>query len=218
MKEKTQVLAVGDPHGKGREIKETLRRLNIRDAYIILVGDSGFGFESNDTSYLDLVEPNNLEFLTLRGNHDDPSYWDGTHDEEGKIRFVQDHSKLELVGKTFYFIGGGISIDKHLRKVGIDYWPAERIVKKYRDLPGTVDFLISHESPLSFQPILLRREDWGPEMWEELRSEKEYLDWIIGTITVREKWVYGHYHKSYRGYAGGIRYAGLDINEIIALV
>ena len=61
----------------------------LNNCIIIVAGDSGFGFYSYDYYDKEMTElnmtllENNIKVYFVRGNHDDPSYF-----EETKIKFV----------------------------------------------------------------------------------------------------------------------------------
>lgn len=82
----------------------------------VLVGDFGAGFgrpKSMDVAYGKVraaLEKNNISLYTIRGNHDDPAFFDGNHDYE-RLHFLPDHHIIELCGKKIYPIGGAVSAD-----------------------------------------------------------------------------------------------------------
>ena len=93
----------GDIHGElSNFIWKAARQLKIRIADILIVGDFGAGFgrpKSMDVAYAKIcsaLEENDIRLYTIRGNHDDPAFFDGLHDYE-RLHFLQDHRTIEAV-------------------------------------------------------------------------------------------------------------------------
>ena len=107
----------GDIHGEiKRLVHDATYRLKIRCADILVVGDFGAGFgrpNSMDVRYREVcpaLEANDICLYTIRGNHDDPAFFDGAHDYE-RLHFLPDYKMIELCGKRIYPIGGAVSTD-----------------------------------------------------------------------------------------------------------
>lgn len=232
---KDKIFVCGDLHGN---VKDFLYRnqKNLENSNVICVGDFGIGFggpHSSEVLYDDIkkyLESNNIMFYTIRGNHDNPEFFDTQHDFP-LLKFIPDHKVIDIGDHTFYSIGGGTSIDidtpddrgRTRRKINDEYirygsskriwWPEENIVQITSDLPIKVDYIISHEAPLNFSPISIRTGNISGEVWEKMMSERNYLQWITTEINAKW-WFYGHYHRSYSGHYGNLMYRGLGIEEI----
>ena len=81
--DKKKVVVCGDIHGEFETLVYNLKINNITDSLIIVAGDCGFGFHK--ASYYDMLykrlapklrTQGNIIFF-VRGNHDDPDYFDG---------------------------------------------------------------------------------------------------------------------------------------------
>lgn len=144
---------VGDIHGNFGTLINTIKEKGINDSVIILCGDCGIGFEFPEY-YKDLFRYYNSVFkernnicIMLRGNHDDPSYFNG----KNKIRFsnvrtIPDYTVLSLdINDHIYnvlCVGGAVSIDRLWRKA--TYKNALDVRKLY--LPESEAIRITHRS------------------------------------------------------------------------
>jgi len=210
---------VGDVHGNYKElIFRIINRYDIKDSNILILGDFGIGF---DKTMPDLyrwsekkLEKNNIEIDVLRGNHDDPEYFDGDHDYP-RLKFLKDHTEYDLANHKVYIIGGANSIDidyidefgeKRHRIEGVDWWSKEDIIRKDKDLfPTKVDVIATHSAPLIFDPIITRSPLLSEQQYEKILSERRYLDVVLKEINA-DFWYYGHYHKTYSGSYGKLLY------------
>ena len=228
----------GDIHGElSNLVWKAVRQLKIRHADILIVGDFGAGFgrpKSMDVAYGRIcpeLKENDIRLYTIRGNHDDPAFFDGSHDYE-RLRFLPDHRTIELCGKKIYPIGGAVSTDIDLvdpltrksRRMQNDalirfgsskriWWPDETPVQITENLPETADIVVSHEAPLSFAPAPLREAHVRDDTWQKVVESRRYLDFVLRTIKPSQ-WFYGHYHNHYEGNFQGTLYHGLDITEM----
>lgn len=126
------VYCFGDIHGHFESIPYYIKKHEIRDALLIFCGDIGFGFEK--PNYYQQVfdkmtrtcKKYNVQIVFLRGNHDDPSYFDGKKINRKWIKAVPDYTVVQtflmedetqaVPMKTFLLVGGGTSIDRSYRK------------------------------------------------------------------------------------------------------
>jgi hypothetical protein len=128
------------------------------------VGDFGVGYEPtvDDKNLEDLnkfLAENNCTVYAIRGNHDDPSYFEGNH-IFSNLKLMPDYSQEIIEGKKFLFCGGAISIDRKfsLSKMQMSashglnkpmYWWDEAFdldleeLEKIRD----VEIVITHTAP-----------------------------------------------------------------------
>lgn len=226
---------VGDIHGNLEHIVwEICSRFSLTDTDVIFCGDFGVGFGSKEgmnilyKSIEPKLEKSRNKFWVLRGNHDDPDYFDGTHNYPLLV-FLQDHVPVEINGWSIYPVGGGTSIDRSLRipenlkyiKYGSQkrvWWPGERIIKKFIGLPPKVDIVISHEAPMDFDPILIKKDGlmMTGEIIDNIKVDRNYLGWLLRELHPK-RWFHGHYHRSTSGDYLGCLYRGLAIDEIFML-
>jgi hypothetical protein len=239
MPNKRNLYICGDIHGElNRLVWNATHKLKISCADILVVGDFGAGFgrtNSMDVRYRDIrstLETNDICLYTIRGNHDDPAFFDGSHDYE-RLHFLPDHRLVELCGKRIYSIGGAVSTDIDLidpltrksRRMKNDtlirfgsskriWWADEAPTQITEGLPEAVDIIVSHEAPLSFEPEPVREQHLHEITWQQVLETRRYLDYILKTVRP-PLWFYGHYHNHYEGFVNDTAYRGLDIGEIV---
>lgn len=229
----------GDIHSEiSRLVHDATHKPKISCADILVVGDFGAGFgrpNSMDARYREIrsaLEANDICLYTIRGNHDDPAFFDGFHDYE-RLHFLPDHKMIELCGKQIYPIGGAVSTDIDLidpltrksRRMQNDslvrfgsskrvWWEGEAPTQITEGLPETTDIIVSHEAPLSFTPTPIREPHVRDTTWQQILSSRRYLDDVLNAVKP-SLWFYGHYHRHFEGEIAGTRYRGLDIGEIV---
>ena len=177
---KRQLWICGDIHGGLSGLIRNAVNRGISCADILVVGDFGAGFgrpKSMDVAYGKAhaaLEKNDICIYTIRGNHDNPAFFDGMHDFD-RLHFLPDHRIIELCGKRIYPVGGAVSADidlvdplshksrrminDSLIKFGSSkrvWWPDEAPVQIAEGLPTAVDIVISHEAPLHLNRPLCR--------------------------------------------------------------
>lgn len=239
---KRELWICGDIHGEiKRLIHDATHRLKIKCADILVVGDFGAGFgrpNSMNIRYREIrsvLKANDICLYTIRGNHDDPAFFDGQHDYE-RLHFLPDHKIVVLCGKRIYPIGGAVSTDidlmdpltrksrrtinESLIKHGSSkrvWWQNEAPVQITERLPESADIIVSHEAPLSFAPMLERDKHVGESTWQQVVESRQYLNNVLKTVKA-PLWFYGHYHRRYEGVVGETVYRGLDIAEMVKAV
>jgi len=159
------ILLLGDIHGNFNFLKNQIHTKNITDCTIIQVGDFGIGFtyKENDKQTLenlnDFLKDVNVTMLVVRGNHDNPNFFNGDYDFSN-LKLLPDYTTLNLEGINFLFVGGAVSVDRTTRikenasniKYGSRkrcYWDSESVVYK-PEITKTlkdIDVVITHTAP-----------------------------------------------------------------------
>ena len=216
----------GDIHGELRElVHKLIEKYKIENADVIILGDFGVGFDKSLNNTYNRIEKkldnHDINIHTIRGNHDDPSFFINPKNYP-RLKFLEDHKIYNISGRKIYTIGGANSTDiedrlkdnevrKRKHKLPC-WWEDEVIEKKYDDLPGRVDIIISHEAPLCFEPVVKR--DFLPDyQLKNIIESRKYLTYILETINT-DYWFYGHYHTSYSGSYNNVVYRCLGIMEL----
>ncbi len=209
---------IGDIHGKWDKFQRLIDINNLTDCRIICIGDLGVGFVPRDQQIRVLDSLNRffinrrINFSSIRGNHDDPSYFTGTT-LFSHLFLIPDYSYSD----SRLFIGGGISIDRFLRKEGRDYWRDEA-VKRIKLPDYDVDIIVCHTFPLNIIKSAYQLWDApGNPVKSDCISEGEYL------TTVWEKyrpklWIGGHHHISKTELVNGTKFTCLNELEIQELI
>jgi len=237
-----RVAVCGDIHGA---FEEMVFKLNVQygmtDTLLIIAGDCGFGFEK--PGYYEqiftkisrrLTKANNW-IVMIRGNHDNPAYFQEQRIHHERFRCIPDYSIVTSCGHTVLCIGGAISIDR-IYRLAVDsrphsaqtacYWADEipyldeealaEINDKYK-----VDIVVTHTSP-SFCELFTKEGLMGwakrdETLMEDCAQERAILDRIFNSLFEAghplSRWYYGHFHQSWTSTICGILFSMLDIME-----
>ena len=223
------IVYIGDVHGNFAFIRWWLKQGHHKNLTIIQVGDFGIGFKPNPEDYelqilnKELGERESI-LLVIRGNHDNPSYFDGNHDYEF-IKFLPDYTEMEIDGLNHLFIGGAISIDRTLRTNGVDYWENEGFVGdlgKVRSLKN-IDVVVTHTAPnfvepFGFDGIVYHYAEKDSKLLDDLRTERNLISEIFDELkknNVLKYHFYGHYHYTTYNNVDGCKHYMLDISEVL---
>lgn len=235
--EKENLCLVGDIHGELSSLVYNItEKYNLHNTAFIIVGDVGLGFNSPGwyktwyNKQIPRLEKNNNIIYGIRGNHDDPEFFNGDKILDFPyLKTLKDYEPLEWKNKIILPIGGANSIDAKERMVENGkwekrhdprrcWWPEERVIKleNFDSLPGHIDIVVSHEAPMGAGKTLVRESWMDFKLYEKIKEDREYLYKIVKE-KVPERWFFGHYHDSYSGTLVNTQYRGLDIQEIVEL-
>ena len=197
---------------------------------LIILGDAGINFYLNNTDRKNKKIINNTGFTIycVRGNHEERpenlGYIEHWYDENVKgyvmyepeypnIKYFEDGSTYEILGKSVLVIGGAYSVDKWYRlqmagvtsKLDKDYlnprktgwFPDEQLLDwemtmiKQEHFGKHYDVILTHTCPISWEPTDLfitglDQSKVDKTMEKFLEEVKEKVDWGI--------WLHGHYH------------------------
>jgi len=107
----------GDIHGEFKEIK----RKEIINSILLIAGDCGIGFEKSE--YYEQLYPklskiltkNNCILLLVRGNHDDPKYFQQQLIDFPQMKTIPDYTVIQYKSHNILCVGGAISVDRRER-------------------------------------------------------------------------------------------------------
>jgi len=242
--EAQSVVVCGDIHGDFHTLTSKLCiHYGMTDTLLIVAGDCGFGFDkpvyyeqvySKDAGRL---RKSNNWIAFVRGNHDNPAYFNEERIAHKRWRTIPDYSVISACGHNILCIGGAVSIDREHRKkeqarcalsqTGY-YWPDEMPVfsKECIDaLPISIDTIVTHTAP-SFceKQDHAFLHDWAqmdPTLIDDVSMERQTMDQIHDCIKQKgipvQNWLYGHFHESWTSFIDGIRFKMLDIMEFYDL-
>jgi hypothetical protein len=198
------------------------------DSVIIICGDCGFGF-CKPQYYTDLLDKantmlgkTNTTVLFLRGNHDDPSYFDGKRVDYEFVKAIPDYSVVKTKNFNTLCVGGAVSADRTWRKsqeILINryrkdnkkklYWEGEEFVystKQMNEIKESgvkVDSIATHSAPDFAFPS--RKEftmSWfevDKTLQKEMENERKNLSKLSNYIFNHDGevkfWGYGHFHR-----------------------
>lgn len=107
------IVVSGDIHGEFNTLVYKLCvQYKMRDTLLIVAGDCGFGFEKPEY-YRSIVRKNskrmslaNNWIVFVRGNHDNPAYFNGNVFAYKRFIAVPDYSVIQACNKTILGVGG----------------------------------------------------------------------------------------------------------------
>jgi len=216
-----KILVLGDHHGNYNRVFDKIYKNQIENCLLIHVGDGGEGFKSRDKEMetFDILNEEfrslNIEYVSIRGNHSDPSYFDGSVDLS-HFKLLPDYHTEIINGEKFLFVGGAVSIDRILRFPDISYWENEAFVLDESKVVQC-DVLITHSAPTWIGPMdkeaLSGWTKQDPTLWEECMEERKNHNRLI-ELCKPSKSYHGHFHESRWADEAGCFSTILNIEEI----
>lgn len=227
---------VGDIHGKFLTFEKSMG--DKKNSDFILAGDVGLGLHTNNV-YVDwmsqwndeLKKDDNTIYL-LRGNHDDPSFWNDNKISFSNIILIKDYDVLRLKNKNILCVGGAISVDRKYRKEGHTYWKEEEFVLNEDILNGLKDIniVVTHSAPefafpRGYDTPFLKSFYYGdPELRTDLMVERSEISRMYNVLITKSlfkqnneiyAWYYGHFHQKKEEYHNDIMFRLCNIGEIV---
>ena len=116
------LVVCGDIHGDfNLLVNKICVQYQLKDTIVIVAGDCGFGFERKG-AYDNMTRRNSKRMneannciVFIRGNHDNPAYFDGRTFAHKRFIAIPDYSIVKANGHTVLCLGGAISIDRSHR-------------------------------------------------------------------------------------------------------
>lgn len=228
------LLICGDVHDKIDIIPNFLRDNELESCAIFQVGDYGIGFDQHHKEIKKLEYTNNRlkntnsDLFIIRGNHDKPSYYDGTY-MLSNLYLLKDYSIVNINGWNVLGIGGATSVDRIERKgywdnKTNDYWKDEiinydeNILNNIKD----IDIVCTHSAPSFCQPYTKGNIDslliYDNELKNDLEIERQTLTNIYNKLSLHNKishWYYGHFHFNDISIYNNTKFEALGINKIV---
>jgi UDP-2,3-diacylglucosamine pyrophosphatase LpxH len=184
-------------------------------------------YEQTYSGLSELLGERNCDLYVVRGNHDNPRYFDGKFRYD-HIIFVKDYSVIPFSNVyNVLFIGGGVSVDRTYRtRHNIGHWKNEIVdidITKLDNLEP-VDIVVTHSNttfafPNSASPssVVNYWRKFDKELWNDIVLERRYMTTVYDKLKINEHpirlWVYGHYHNSYTQMVDSTEFKLLNINE-----
>lgn len=245
----------GDIHGEFTNLFGQIKmNKNLHDAAIIVAGDCGFGFEKSGyyTQLFDKWNPilNKLNSYVyfVRGNHDDPDYFNSESDkfeliQYSNIQTIEDYTVLTFDCFNILCVGGGISIDREFRRrndevnkryaesVGSSYfaksyWENEQVVYDEDRIIDDIDIfmVVSHSAPsFVFPQDKVGIEYWlkyDSELEKDIDEERAFLDKLYNKVKNNKftHWYYGHFHGNHTEKYDNVIFTLCNCNTIVPII
>ncbi len=203
-----KILVTGDLHMEFGRLNELINRKH--PDLIICCGD--FGYWPNISWGAPLTNislQGTKKLLWCEGNHED--HWTLKERETDELApgiiYMPRGSTYTLEdGRIIMFMGGAHSIDKHLRTVGVDWFPEEVIsYSDLQDLPDIkVDIFITHTCPNELVLDLIKKY---PEKKFEPSNDALSELW---KMYKPDLWFFGHWHQYKEGDLMGTKWYALS--------
>lgn len=216
------IIFLGDIHGNLNLIKYYINSMKLTNTIFIQVGDLGAGTIHQKAYDLlnEILVKSNCMLYAIRGNHDDPVWFDVTRNVTSNIIFVKDYDIIRLLDKDILFIGGAVSIDRKWRvDEGHPYWFEEPVKTDPQYLielaeVKNIDICVTHTAPLFCFPIGTFFEDKYLEV--DIRDERKYLEVVFELIKNKglTQWYYGHFHNANSEIIEEVEFNLIDQNTI----
>lgn len=206
---------LGDLHGNFKALKQLIKKQKLTKAYMIQVGDFGVGYQCflDDLAAIEklnrVLEEAHIYLYVLRGNHDNPSYFQMTFPgplDQSNINFVPDYSILKINGLRILLVGGAISIDRKVQEKDVNYWEEEVLNYDEAKLKRmcNIDVAVTHSAP-DFAPphhfgeLVKSFAQNDATLLDDLREERASLSKMYACLKQEPSnklshWFYGHFH------------------------
>jgi DNA repair exonuclease SbcCD nuclease subunit len=228
------LVVIGDIHGNFDGLISKIAFYGLKNCTIIQLGDFGLGFspehkEKARLKYLNkYFKLSNITFYAIRGNHDDPSYWDNAEKYNlSNLTLLKDYETIIVNDKKILAIGGALSIDRSRRKFGKTMFSGEGVNYSAEKLKSFTDIniVVTHTAP----PFITQFLD-GADMdfWymqdenlkEDLLKEQYIMTNIYQDLKLQNNitdWFFGHFHMTKFIEHEGVSFRVVDIDEIFEL-
>lgn len=210
----TKILILGDTHGSYYGL-ETALAANPDINIVYQLGDWGFMWAGKSvvSEINELLKQHNYYMFFHDGNHEDfrmlpPRDTPAPVQIADNITYMPRGCSWTWDGVKFLSLGGGVSIDKYGRKVGLTWFFDEEISEEEVDRAcavGKVDIMLTHDSPNN--PVLQQfLENFGSlegffgaagiRLEQESAANRERLDRVYAACQPKLV-IHGHYHHRY---------------------
>lgn len=229
------VVVCGDIHGEFENlVYQCCVQYKLRDTLIIVAGDCGFGFDNHINTTEGIVPllrrliRANCWLAFVRGNHDNPAYFDGEHfSDADRFGTIPDYSILTACGHQILCVGGAVSIDRDNRTDGKDWWmnegPALRpdLMAEIARKGFRIDMVVTHTAP-SFCEFVTPPAGIDAMLLADIRHERDVMDGLLAHLHhdghPLRRWFYGHFHSSWNAELDGVVFTMLNCMELKQLL
>lgn len=211
-----KIIITGDVHGRFGALNNVIQKE--KPKLIICSGDFGYWPKFPYIEQIKSINTQKTMLLWIDGNHED--HWAL---REFQAYNLSSRNKLKMLDNLYYmprgstyelpdgrkilFMGGGLSIDKHLRQEGVDWFKEETIT--YGDLHNLpdekIDIIISHTGPTEFTEKV--KMFYGEKFYD---PSEEALSQLLAQYKP-QLWFFSHFHTYKTDFYEGTRWTCLDM-------
>lgn len=208
-----RIFITGDMHGTFSPLFGLREHQALFPADILLIaGDAGYVWDEDYPCRVETLEqlfPGTVAFID--GNHEnhdllnrlEAQIWNGgrVHRVGERVYHLLRGEVYDLCGHCVFAFGGARSTDRDQREEGVSWWPGEEpsaaeLAYGERQLRGhlkRIQYVITHESPLSARDALSRQKRIDPDY----RLPAVLEDWYrtVSRGPAFRKWYFGHMHR-----------------------
>lgn len=159
------LVVCGDIHGDfNLLVNKICVQYRLKETVVVVAGDCGFGFEKKGY-YDNMVKRNskrmneaNNWIVFIRGNHDNPAYFDGKTFKHKRFLAIPDYSVVNACGHSVLCVGGAISIDRSYRKAAWEHhqMKLKRFTCTIDDDPLAPNYYWQNEGPVYDHTLLTK--------------------------------------------------------------
>lgn len=226
-----KIMIAGDWHGNLdwalSVVEKAHARLPDEEHKIILqLGDFGYWGGWYGSHYLmrlsDRARDLGVMIFFLDGNHEDHPLLAGEEDGDGKVAeniwHLRRGARWEWHGRRWLALGGAVSPDRRIRKLGVSWFREEEISLVTAGLVimgGPAGVMLTHDCPSGVAHSLGNGYDFALEDIARAEWHRELLQGIVDEM--RPGYLFhGHLHRGYirdvRMRHGEVRVIGLDMD------
>jgi len=180
--ERHAMLVIGDVHGKQDQYCYLTRHYRNRSEYSVQLGDVGFVYD-------DIADLDPEFHCFIPGNHDN-------YDNLPPQALKGSCGVLKRDDVQFFWVRGGLSVDKQWRVEGKSWWAAEELdlqqceetIELYRATKP--DLVFSHDCPHSMVPLFITND---------AKITKSRTGQLLDSLLDYHRpdfWIFGHHHQT----------------------
>ncbi len=219
---------MGDYHQNPVQLTENLEAMP-KQASLLILGDYD-AHEAKDLVKLSAIaEEHELGMYLMRGNHDNPSYWQDRQLAEvletDFLKLLKDVDLIQYRDLKLITVSGAVSVDRTcLRYDDGHCWPKEEgipqdSIHQLKKL-GTCDILLTHTGIIDGMTV---KNDFidsyastDENLIEDIKEERKLVQ-KLQIVSGCKKHYFGHFHQSWTGEQFGVDVRCLDICEMTQL-
>jgi len=177
---------------------------------VLQVGDFGWWPRSGPyhRAFITELAQSPVPWVFCDGNHEDHTALDQEAGKPVELRsgvwHVPRGVQVSWSDRSFLFFGGAVSVDRHKRSEGWNWFREEIASAAQREralAAGRVDVVVAHDVPDGDVGLDLRPGVWPDELTEESAAHRRFCSELVDSANPA-LWLAGHYHQRTTGTLG----------------